>query len=100
VISLLLFFSLALGRKFYLALTVTIGYLVALLYTLHLTIVLAETTYESSTTFEGYANAALYWLMVIPADLIALSFLLPLLIWEISIVFRVIRQTLKRPKFA
>ena len=81
LVSILVLLAVVLGRKFYAALMLTLAYFLTLLY-------------AHWSRFRDLESALSGWQADL-VNLVALIPLLALLIWELTIVFRVVRQTLK-----
>ena len=98
VISVVVFLGFVFGRKFYFASILTFVYFAVLLNAVNWRIENAGLIDPSTEPMSRYAMAAWNWIMAVPSDLMALAFLLPLLVWELTILFRVLRQALKSPQ--
>jgi hypothetical protein len=86
LISMFVFLVLIVGRKFYAALVLTLAYLAILLYAHY------SRFRDLESALNGWDADAI--------NLVVFILLLLLLIWELAIVFRVVRQTLKTSKLA
>lgn len=84
LVSALVLLTVVSGRKFYVALLLTAAYFATLLY-------------AHSLNFHDVESAMLGW-RADSFNIVVFVLLLPLLIWELTIVFRVLRQTLNSSK--
>jgi hypothetical protein len=86
LISMLVFLVLIVSRNFYAALLLTLAYLATLLYAHY------SSFRDLESALKGWEADAI--------NLVVFIFLIVLLIWELTIIFRVVRQTLKPSKLA